>query len=741
MNTLYSRYIGGLFLFLCTLLSSQIQAQVSQGFEGFTTQLDRNNCTDPATCGFIDPVLTPHTLVDQTTPTIIPVSGASSGMTLGFSVELVNTTNGATGFSDGDYFGVAATNIFTNDFGAGNAPPEGSQGFFMEDVDGLVTMTFDDVDLSGTTNPEVSLRYFLDGSWETDDLFQVSVVTSNCGAATTLDLINTSGQDIDLISPTIEGSWLPLSINLSSFVGCTATLTISFSANAASEELGIDNIIFTEGVLAGSTICPTVGSVSTSPSNVCEGDQFDITASGLANMSSANNMEADFGIEFVYFSNATGTPYTGGTSLGTVPFGSLTAGNTVAALVGASIPNEDPSGFIYAILSPDPSSGSCRPSAVALIEIDAPGPAPMIDDVQACTGDTEINPATAGTTPNPVQFWIEDFAEDGVGAAGNCTTAAISSCTTNSSPANGQWSITGDASDMEDGNDFIRVTGGRLMAQDVGAEVCFLSEVIDISAYSSVDFSVFVDEDGDHEDLDYVDISLIVDGGTPSLIPNWMMFGDASHTLTGDNPTDADFDTTTVTQTGLSGGTLQIQICVLNNAGPEMIFFDDITLTGTPNSVLYNFYDADPGAGPANLLAGPAASYDPGMAGTFWVTEDNSPCESEAAEVVITTSDTEPPTISNCPTTLSDGVVGINSCLNATPNYTVFVTLDDNCSDPADITIEQFPPTGTQLGVGMFEIKLVAMDEAGLFSDTCRFTLNNVDRTPPEITACVSPTT
>ncbi|MEM7574215.1 MAG: HYR domain-containing protein, partial [Bacteroidota bacterium] len=107
----------------------------------------------------------------------------------------------------------------------------------------------------------------------------------------------------------------------------------------------------------------------------------------------------------------------------------------------------------------------------------------------------------------------------------------------------------------------------------------------------------------------------------------------------------------------------------------------------------------------------------------------------------VTVNDTEAPTISNCPTTLSDGVVGINSCLNATPNYTVFVTLDDNCSDPADITIEQFPPTGTQLGVGMFEIKLVAMDEAGLFSDTCRFTLNNVDRTPPEITACVSPTT
>ncbi|TXF90467.1 T9SS type A sorting domain-containing protein [Neolewinella aurantiaca] len=114
--------------------------------------------------------------------------------------------------------------------------------------------------------------------------------------------------------------------------------------------------------------------------------------------------------------------------------------------------------------------------------------------------------------------------------------------------------------------------------------------------------------------------------------------------------------------------------------------------------------------------------------------DDGDPCTTDTQDIdcnCTNTPDAEPPVISNCPTTLSDGVVGFN-CLNATPDYAVFVTVTDNCDAEADIVITQFPPTGTMLGVGMYEIKLVATDTEGNTSDTCRFVLNNIDSSPPE---------
>ncbi len=135
--------------------------------------------------------------------------------------------------------------------------------------------------------------------------------------------------------------------------------------------------LIAQGNLLGSAIvCPTVGAVSPSETSVCVNDPFNITATGLITMDGTSNMEQDFGIEFKFFGSATADPYTGGTSLGTVPFGSLTGGNTTAALVGASIPFVDPTGFMYAVLSPTPTDGTCRPSAVTTISSQS---APSID--------------------------------------------------------------------------------------------------------------------------------------------------------------------------------------------------------------------------------------------------------------------------------------------------------------------------------------------------------------------------
>ena len=83
------------------------------------------------------------------------------------------------------------------------------------------------------------------------------------------------------------------------------------------------------------------------------------------------------------------------------------------------------------------------------------------------------------------------------------------------------------------------VDGGQLVAQDVDTRICFLSQTIDISMFDSASFSVLIEEMGDLEPQDFVDVSYIVDGSS-TLLPDWMGLGSSVHTLIGDLPMDAD---------------------------------------------------------------------------------------------------------------------------------------------------------------------------------------------------------
>jgi hypothetical protein len=119
-------------------------------------------------------------------------------------------------------------------------------------------------------------------------------------------------------------------------------------------------------------ICPGFGG-SSSPARVCAGGNFSVSVLNLSNMAQAANGEANFGIDFVYFAAPTGTPYTGGTLLGSVPFASLGGGGTSATL---SITNTTlPAGnyFVYGILNPTPANANCRPAQNFSFEV-VPGP-------------------------------------------------------------------------------------------------------------------------------------------------------------------------------------------------------------------------------------------------------------------------------------------------------------------------------------------------------------------------------
>ena len=231
-------------LFLTFLLPTIMLAQTAANFEnvpGVTFNAVGNACVY-----FDSDATTVHTITNYTAPCgIIYVTETGTPTTLGYSIVLDPTTpNGPNGFSDGDFFGVGTTSAFTTEFGV--APPEGNQAFLMEDVDGTITMSFDLVDLAGTTNPQFSMQYILEGtSWEADDFLKITIEFSDCGSST-VTLIDTTGQDIDNLG--IEDSWNTLSADLSGSVGCKAQLIVEFSSNSAAEELGLDAVSFSAGM-------------------------------------------------------------------------------------------------------------------------------------------------------------------------------------------------------------------------------------------------------------------------------------------------------------------------------------------------------------------------------------------------------------------------------------------------------------------------------------------------------------
>lgn len=218
-------------------------AQISNGFESVTGV----NLESASTCYFFDTNnTTAHDLVDYNSGCgLVTVGMADTPSLLGFTINFdPNTPNGTVGFTDGDAFGVG--NAASVTAALGSAPPEGTQAFQIEDTDGDILMRFGKVTLAGTSTPQVSLQYFIGSSgYETNDYLYVYVEVTNCASATTVTLIDTRGQDIDDL--TIEGTWNTLSADLTAYVGCTAQLFIGWSSNSSSEELGIDNVNFTEG--------------------------------------------------------------------------------------------------------------------------------------------------------------------------------------------------------------------------------------------------------------------------------------------------------------------------------------------------------------------------------------------------------------------------------------------------------------------------------------------------------------
>lgn len=163
-----------------------------------------------------------------------PVNYTSIGGEIGFTSYYYNT-RGDVGLTDGDYVGVTA---YTGDVAAFT---DGVQGFEFSDCDGYMVTTFDTVAI---TSPyaSVSLDVFIkETGWETApaDLARVWVEVDG---GVELDILNTAGADIDDLL--IEGFWMNLGVDLSGYT--TATLHVGLDSNAATENMYVDNIVFTD---------------------------------------------------------------------------------------------------------------------------------------------------------------------------------------------------------------------------------------------------------------------------------------------------------------------------------------------------------------------------------------------------------------------------------------------------------------------------------------------------------------
>lgn len=213
------------FVFVVVILSLLIGNSAQASIIAFTS------FEEPGTGSqYIDTLdsATDHSLVNNTGQG--PVNYVSMGGELGFSSYYIAT--GGVGLTDGDFVGV------TNNPGAAGSFPHGSQGFVMQDTDGIMITTLDVVNLTGYTNPTVSLDLFInDTGWETSDVVRAWVTVDG---GIEIDLINTTGQDIDDLS--LEDSWMNLQVGLAGYT--TAQLSFELESNSTDETIWIDNIEF-----------------------------------------------------------------------------------------------------------------------------------------------------------------------------------------------------------------------------------------------------------------------------------------------------------------------------------------------------------------------------------------------------------------------------------------------------------------------------------------------------------------
>ncbi|WP_405562693.1 lamin tail domain-containing protein [Polaribacter sp. Asnod6-C07] len=133
------------------------------------------------------------------------------------------------------------------------------------------------------------------------------------------------------------------------------------------------------------------------------------------------------------------------------------------------------------------------------------------------------------------------------------------------------WTVDISDTDLSANTDWFKVTSEIFEARDIDGDAIWISPSINISGFTNVQFSLSAVEDGTMEAADIFNTEYRIDNGTWTAASTNGLLND-------------DFTSATVSQLGLSGGTLEIRVTMNNNAGTEYHRLDDILVQGNPAS-------------------------------------------------------------------------------------------------------------------------------------------------------------
>lgn len=194
-----------------------------------------------------------HDLINNASEPLVDYT--STGGELGFNASYVPYDTPDVGLTDGDFVGVtdftpSPTVLFT----------DGDKGYQMNDIDGNMIVEFDPVDLTGVSNPTISLDFLLsinnnpvNGNYEGDGTSNESgsdrlrIYVRDLTNSTEIDLFNSTGSDLDDFVPFDSGSgeyqlqWQSVSESLPE---SNVQLVLEGRTNASAESFWFDNIVF-----------------------------------------------------------------------------------------------------------------------------------------------------------------------------------------------------------------------------------------------------------------------------------------------------------------------------------------------------------------------------------------------------------------------------------------------------------------------------------------------------------------
>lgn len=185
------------------------------------------------------------------------VSYTSVGNELGFTAYYEPYDTPGVGLTDGDFVGVMD---FTPTATLGYT--DGDKGYQMNDLDGNMIVKFDEVDLTGVSNPSVSIDFLLsinkdnpvngnyegEGTENTEDHDRLRIYIKDLTNNNEIDLFNSTGTDLDEFVPFDEQEgvylleWQTAQANL--LPNTQVQLVIEGRTNASAENFWFDNIVF-----------------------------------------------------------------------------------------------------------------------------------------------------------------------------------------------------------------------------------------------------------------------------------------------------------------------------------------------------------------------------------------------------------------------------------------------------------------------------------------------------------------